>query len=273
MISMLATARRSAVSPSVAMHRRFTLAKNFRTLRIPDHRYFPVDAAPRLLPTSRRHYRIPSAPVANTVVKCHRLYFPAIVTASRTLCSSSDSSVYKGGKSCAGVAGEIEQMYERKTPIEHVLLRPAMYVGTTGRRSASSGEGGTYWTLESSRQIYRAALRLRRPDNDGAITGMEDLLTTVSACRMVRGDAKSGHHPALIKAFDEILVNAFDNMIRTSEGERMVDEREGAAVPRSMITSQIDVTLFPGNKKRREDPYISVRNNGRGIPVRRLILR
>ncbi|CAM9889322.1 unnamed protein product, partial [Phaeothamnion confervicola] len=73
----------------------------------------------------------------------------------------------------------IEQQYERKTPIEHVLLRPGMYVGPKEPACVNA------W-------VYDYASR-----------------------RMVR--EKVEYVPALFKIFDEILVNAADNKQRDSK--------------------------------------------------------
>jgi DNA topoisomerase-2 len=98
-------------------------------------------------------------------------------------------------------------MYQRKTPLEHVLIRPDTYVGSTE-------------TLEH--EIW-----LRR--DDGA-----DARFALSTARFV---------PALYKVFDEILVNALDNRQRDPS------------------TSRLDVVVdVPRN-------CVSVRNDGRGIPV------
>jgi DNA topoisomerase-2 len=54
--------------------------------------------------------------------------------------------------------------------------------------------------------------------------------------------------PALIKIFDEILVNASDNRLRNPAG-----------------CTRIDVIIDPGSAER--DPFIRIRNDGKGIPV------
>ena len=95
--------------------------------------------------------------------------------------------------------------YERKTPVEHVLLRPDMYVGSTKPETAS-------------RWIYNPKSgRMQRKE-----------LTVV---------------PALVKIFDEILVNAADNYQRDAK------------------TDRIDVTIDRGSNR------ISVLNTGRALPI------
>jgi DNA topoisomerase-2 len=61
--------------------------------------------------------------------------------------------------------------------------------------------------------------------------------------------------PALIKIFDEILVNASDNRLRHAES-----------------CTRIDVVIDPGNAEEERPPYISVLNDGKGIPVQVSIL-
>ena len=104
----------------------------------------------------------------------------------------------------------VEDQYSRKTPLEHVLLRPGMYIGPVERLPPDQ-----CWVLD-----------------DGG--------------RMVRREYALA--PALIKIFDEILVNASDNRMRYPDS-----------------CTRIDVTIDPGTNKR--DPFISVYNNGDGIPI------
>ncbi|CAI7859235.1 unnamed protein product [Closterium sp. NIES-53] len=68
----------------------------------------------------------------------------------------------------------IEQTYQKKTPLEHVLLRPDTYVGSVQSHTQ------TLWVYENGRMVHREA-------------------TIV---------------PGLYKIFDEILVNAADNKQR-----------------------------------------------------------
>lgn len=67
--------------------------------------------------------------------------------------------------------------------------------------------------------------------------------------------------PALIKVFDEILVNASDNRLRHPNSCNRIDviiHRGGKKGPNKKVMDQI-----PDPSK----PYISIRNNGRSIPV------
>jgi len=100
----------------------------------------------------------------------------------------------------------IEQIYQKKTQLEHILLRPDTYVGSV------EAQAQELWVFDS-------------------VQG-----------RMVQ--RKISFVPALYKIFDEILVNAADNLIRDPEG---------------MDTIRVDVDTKAGT--------ISVLNNGRGLPV------
>ena len=73
--------------------------------------------------------------------------------------------------------------YERKTPLEHILLRPGMYIGQTELASMDS-------------YVYNSKLRR-----------MEKKKLSVS--------------PALMKIFDEIMVNAVDNIQRDKKMTRI----------------------------------------------------
>ncbi|CAB3401696.1 unnamed protein product [Caenorhabditis bovis] len=100
-----------------------------------------------------------------------------LMAASRAMCSSSAEA----GK------------YERKTAMEHVLLRPDTYIGGVGVR-----EEQEIW-------IYNRNSRRMEPR----------VLT---------------YPPGLIKIFDEILVNAADNKMRDPSMNRLeveIDRRSG----------------------------------------------
>lgn len=105
----------------------------------------------------------------------------------------------KGGKK------SVEQLYQKKTQLEHILLRPDTYIGSIEK------EMQKIWVYSESQK------------------GM--VLKEIE------------YVPGLYKIFDEILVNAADNKQRDktmSEIKVVVNRREG---------------------------YISVKNDGKGIPV------
>eukprot|EP00435_Cladocopium_sp_Y103_P000222 s3202_g1.t1 len=98
----------------------------------------------------------------------------------------------------------VEQIYQKKTQLEHILLRPDSYVGSVERQHQEQWIRG----------------------DDGSM-----VLKQLSFI------------PALYKIFDEILVNAADNLIRDP----------------SMDTIKISID--------RKKCLISVWNNGKGLPI------
>jgi DNA topoisomerase II len=81
----------------------------------------------------------------------------------------------------------IEEMYQRKTPVEHVLLRPGMYIGSVVRQKADTSSS---WIFDFEKQ------------------------------RMIK-QQKLYYCPGLLKLFDEILVNACDNKQRDPTMSRL----------------------------------------------------
>jgi DNA topoisomerase-2 len=90
-----------------------------------------------------------------------------------------------GEKTPGQKAVRVEDEYTRKTPIEHVLLRPGMYIGSTEETSADA------WVYD------------------------------IASGRMVRQTIS--FVPGLLKVFDEILVNACDNAQRDPTGMTRLD--------------------------------------------------
>ena len=107
-------------------------------------------------------------------------------------------------KKRSSAEGEIEKTYQKKTQLEHILLRPDTYIGTTEKITEKM------WVID---------------EKSGKMINKE--ITYV---------------PGLYKIFDEILVNAVDNISR--------DLR--------MDTIKVDIT-----PKR-----ITIYNNGKGIPIK-----
>jgi DNA topoisomerase-2 len=126
----------------------------------------------------------------------------------------------------------LEETYTRLTPLEHILHRPAMYIGETERSRPTSS-----WVLK--RDI--AASSATGSNNDQFISSPPS-----SPWAMEREEISS--FPALLKVFDEILVNASDNRIRHPK-----------------TCNQIDVIIHRGDVSSK--PYISIKNNGISIPV------
>ncbi len=193
----------------------------------------------------------------------HHLHFQK--SASFASSSSSSSKTSKSSKASSKSTNNetneksIEEQYSRKTPLEHILLRPGMYIGSVEKSQPSD-----QWVpntpiplpLSGSKETTTATNEIM---NMETIPMLKDI-------QMVQQKIPS--HPALIKIFDEILVNAFDNRLRKG------------GVKQS--TTQIDVVIHPGtinqtptkkSKKRSghveyvQEPYISITNNGKGIPI------
>ncbi|KAF4127971.1 DNA gyrase/topoisomerase IV [Phytophthora infestans] len=114
----------------------------------------------------------------------------------------------------------VECIYQKKTPLEHVLLRPGMYIGSV------EAAKDTMWMVPSE--------SLSKEEG-------EDLKMKQQAVEYV---------PALYKIFDEIIVNAVDNKVRDPS------------------MRHLDVIIEPGSKANGYRPWISVYNDGKGIPVK-----
>jgi len=99
----------------------------------------------------------------------------------------------------------VEEIYQKKTQVEHILLRPDTYVGSVEKQDDK------LWVW------------------DGAAEEMQ--------CRAI------SYVPALYKIFDEILVNAADNMQRD----------------KNMNTIRVEID--------QKEKRIKVWNNGRGLPI------
>ncbi|KAI9912934.1 hypothetical protein PsorP6_005592 [Peronosclerospora sorghi] len=114
----------------------------------------------------------------------------------------------------------VESIYQKKTPLEHVLLRPGMYIGST----EITKENMWMFTSSSAAKKDVQGLRLKQ--------------------QMVE------YVPALYKIFDEIIVNAVDNKVRDPS------------------MRHLDVVIEPGTKENGYRAWISVYNDGKGIPVK-----
>lgn len=127
----------------------------------------------------------------------------------------------------------IEEQYSKKTPLEHVLLRPGMYIGPVERLPPTQ-----CWVLEPLPEPY---------DFSSALDVSDQTISSINSFRMKLKEY--GLVPALIKIFDEILVNATDNRLRDP-----------------ISCTKLDVRIDPGSQNR--DPRIQIWNNGKGIPIR-----
>lgn len=120
--------------------------------------------------------------------------------------NSADGANTAGSSPALRRGKTIEQIYQKKTQLEHILLRPDTYVGSVEHQFQEM----FVFNEKSEEVVHR----------------------------------KIDYVPALYKIFDEILVNAADNLKRD---------------PKGMDT--IDITID------KSEGFISVMNNGKGIPV------
>lgn len=103
----------------------------------------------------------------------------------------------------------LSSSYVRLTPVEHILLRPEMYVG-----QVTPTYSDTYLLDPKTGKFTKKRMNFS---------------------------------PALIKIFDEILVNAADNARRDAN------------------TTKVDINVIVDESNK--DLLISVRNNGKGVPI------
>ena len=115
---------------------------------------------------------------------------------------------------------EIVSTYSRILPLEHILLRPGMYIGPTER------------LLERCTVLDPESVHLFHPNN------VETLTEKTTEIKMI--PRMTQRHPALLKVFDEILVNASDNRLRSTTTKP--NSRNS-----STTTTKIDVTIDPSN--------------------------
>lgn len=98
----------------------------------------------------------------------------------------------------------VEEEYQRKSPVEHVLLRPGMYIGSVEPRAS------TCWV----------------PKEKATTVGDGE---AAAQCRMEEKELRP--MPGLVKLLDELLVNAMDNHQRDRRGttriEVTIDEKAG----------------------------------------------
>ncbi|CAI5470147.1 unnamed protein product [Closterium sp. Yama58-4] len=131
-----------------------------------DDEYIPEEATPK----SAKKRKAPSS-TPRTTKKAAR----TTAASPATPLPSADAPPFVETPNAVGPDGKtIEETYQRKTPLEHVLLRPDTYIGSVQTHV------GPQWVWEQGRMVHREV-------------------------RMV---------PGLYKIFDEILVNAADNKQR-----------------------------------------------------------
>lgn len=125
----------------------------------------------------------------------------------------------------------LEETYTRLTQLEHILHRSSMYIGPT----------------ERSRPTLSWVLRRDIAASSSTTSSNQDVSTPSSSPWAMEREELSSY-PALLKVFDEILVNASDNRLRHPK-----------------TCNRIDVIIHRGDACTK--PYISIQNNGISIPV------
>ena len=166
----------------------------------------------------------------------------------------------------------IEREFQRKTPLEHVLLRPGMYVGNTEHVTEE------VWTITtSSSSKSKKGKKKKTKENlrgQGGVGRVGGGLVESGPLSPLHGFVATRQQrtyvPSLYKIFDEILVNAIDNLQR-SRGDH------------AMTRIRVDIEMDGGrggggagggagggrgSLSSPSSPRITVWNDGRGIPVR-----
>mmetsp|Transcript_7392 Transcript_7392/g.10576 ORF Transcript_7392/g.10576 Transcript_7392/m.10576 type:complete len:1439 (+) Transcript_7392:256-4572(+) len=151
----------------------------------------------------------------------------------------------------------IEERYSRKTQLEHILLRPGMYVGPVEKQDASP-----QWVIyplppppiDPSEYLNNTFDDKTSNNKNEDMNKVNPMMKSSKVAHMRKENIST--HPALIKVFDEILVNALDNLHRYSSHPSSKN-----------ATTQINVIIDPGNEALQRPPFISITNDGKGIPV------
>jgi DNA topoisomerase II len=157
----------------------------------------------------------------------------------------------------------VEEQYSRMSPLEHVLLRPGMYVGSTQRappapcwvlatppdpptEEVRNLDPFSLFGLAPSEVEEEEESDVEEDEPDVDPEELEVLEPQISPFRIV--EKEYGVVPALIKVFDEILVNASDNRMRYPK-----------------TCKRIDIVIDRGDEDR--EPFVRILNDGKGIPV------
>ena len=151
------------------------------------------------------------------------------------LTSSSSANANAADSASAPTAGPskkktIEERYQKKTQLEHILLRPDTYIGSTER--------------VTQRMIVLGSGSHSDSDSDSVSDPSPDSNSAPAPAPARLVEREVTFTPGLYKIFDEILVNAADNKQRDPDG-----------------MDRMDIVVDAPNNT------ISVRNNGAGIPV------
>lgn len=145
-------------------------------------------------------------------------YFKSFYSTSKTVTAPA---------AAAKPSTNIEDIYQKKTPREHVLLRPDSYIGTIEKVEDDM------WVLANS--IFNKKKK-------EILSNEEQSLINRKHHQYIH-PIKATYTPGLLKIYDEILVNAADNKQRDN------------------TMSFIKVNIDPSTQT------ISIMNDGKGIPV------
>uniref|UniRef100_A0A6V7QY46 DNA topoisomerase 2 n=1 Tax=Ananas comosus var. bracteatus TaxID=296719 RepID=A0A6V7QY46_ANACO len=123
------------------------------------------------------------------------------------------SSAHNSAAAAAGGGAKktIEEMYQKKTQLEHILLRPDTYIGSVEKHTQ------TLWVYENGEMVHRSVTYV----------------------------------PGLYKIFDEILVNAADNKQRDpSMNSVKIHSEEGVYVPEMIFGHLLTSSNYDDNVKK-----------------------
>ncbi|EGC38781.1 hypothetical protein DICPUDRAFT_28071 [Dictyostelium purpureum] len=144
-------------------------------------------------------------------------------------------SISTNNSSINSTERKIEEIYQKKTPTEHVLLRPDSYIGTIEKIEDDM------WVLSNSmfnkktKTVEKKNAQVSETDNQSSDKSSKN--------KTFIQPIKATYVPGLLKIYDEILVNAADNKKRDS------------------TMSFIKVEINPNKGT------ISIMNDGKGIPI------
>ena len=189
--------------------------------------------------------------------------------------SSTTSTTTKTKTPLSLSSSKVTNRYRRVTPTEHVLLRPGMYVGSVECQPPLPirvlNHSPPPPLISSSSP--KSSLKMKNSNNPKKNKNDNSIVVPTT---IVQKDLSL--HPALIKIFDEILVNAMDNRHRHifSSSERSTSSKNypkkshlsALSPPPQQKMTRLNVTIDRGCSKSNRYPTICITNDGPGLPVR-----
>lgn len=121
----------------------------------------------------------------------------------------------------------IEDIYQKKSQLEHILLRPDTYIGSTEKK--------------------------------------EDRLWVHDGEQLVQKDVS--YAPGLYKIFDEILVNAADNKVRDAKMDALKVDISSVSIQDILAGKSCSQPSHHGDLVLQAENCIRIWNNGDGVPV------